>query len=241
MADTLNISRRNAARAAGGTLALVMAAFAPPVAAQPTEVLITQVFVDVPTDDQVTIVGRNFDLGPGLSVTLGELGGLVIDSDTATDIVAQLPVGLAAGDYRLEVITGNGGNRQDTYDLTIAATVPAVIGVPTSGIILWNLNGTCPANFERLAVFDGRFLVGSATPNTQGGANDHTHGAGSFTAPAHSHTMVPFTGGQQIDDNSGGTDFNITTSTAGGGTATGTSGSTDSRPAFRTVLLCRRT
>ncbi len=55
-----------------GFLALAMLTFGQ-VATAAAQVVITQVFVNVPAPDQVTIDGRNFDNGPGLDVTLGEL------------------------------------------------------------------------------------------------------------------------------------------------------------------------
>jgi hypothetical protein len=71
------------------------------------QVSITQVFVDDPVADQVTIIGSDFDNGPNLVVTLGEFATpLNIVGSAPTQIVVDLPVGLTAGDYRLSVRTG---------------------------------------------------------------------------------------------------------------------------------------
>jgi len=232
--------RQMTSRCLLGFLGLAMLIFgqAAPATAQVT---ITQVFVDFPIPNQMTINGQDFDNGPNLVVTLGDFAAPLVDviPPDANRIVVNLPAGLAAGDYLLTVTTGGGPNRQDDYDLTIGA---AVAGVPDNAIILWDMNNTCPAGFVRVAAFDGRFLVGGDTPNTTGGSNTHTHGAGSFTGPAHRHNLEPWNGSfAPVDDNSGGTDFNARTDIGGGGTMTGTSGSADSRPEFATILLCRRT
>jgi hypothetical protein len=206
------------------------------------QVTITQVFVDDPVVDQVMIDGSDFDNGPNLVVTLGDIAApLGIVNAGSNQIVAQLPAGLAAGDYLLTVRTGGGPNRQDDYDLTIGATGPVGV-VPISAIILWDQGSACPAGFASVAAFDGRFLLGGATPGVTGGSNAHTHSAGSFTGPSHRHNLEPWNGSfAPVDDNSGGTNFNARTGFAGGGAMVGTSGSTDSRPEFRTILLCRRT
>ena len=116
-----------------------------------------------------------------------------------------------------------------------------VPGLPTDAIILWDVDNTCPEGFTRVGAYDDRFLLAAATPRTQGGADNHVHGAGSFTGPTHRHNLEPWNGSfAPVDDNSGGTDFNARTNLAGGGAVIGTSDNADSRPAFRTILLCRR-
>lgn len=222
---------------------LALAAFTLGQAATATaQVTITEVFVDVPATDQVTINGTDFDNGPRLTVTLGDFAApLNIVGSAATQIIADLPVGLTAGDYLLTVRTGGGPNRQDDYDLTIGAAGPVGV-VPLGAIILWDQNNACPAGFAGVAAFDGRFLVGGNVAGTTGGSNTHTHDAGSFTGPSHRHNLEPWNGSfAPVDDNSGGTDFNARTGFAGGGTMEGTSGSANNLPPFTTILLCRRT
>jgi hypothetical protein len=219
-----------------GFLALAVLTFGQAATAM-AQVTITQVFVDDPVADQVTIDGQNFDNGPTLEVTLGELGALDILAAAPNQIVAQLPVPLVAGDYLLGVRTGGGRGREDVYSLTIGAQVA---GIPTNAIILWDQNTVCPAGFARVAAFDGSFLVGGDAPGTTGGANQHAHDAGTLTGPAHRHNLEPWNGSfAPVDDNSGGTNFNARTDVASGGAMVGTTGLADNLPPFRTILLCR--
>lgn len=232
--------RQMTSRCLLGFLGLAMLIFgqAAPATAQVT---ITQVFVDVPIPNQMTINGQDFDNGPNLVVTLGDFAAPLVDviPPDANRIVVNLPAGLAAGDYLLTVTTGGGPNRQDDYDLTIGA---AVAGVPVGAIILWDQTNACPAGFAGVAAFDDMFLVGGAVAGTMGGANQHAHGAGTLTGPAHRHTLETWDRTvAPVDDNSGGTDFNIRTSEAGGGAMAGNTGLANNLPPFRTILLCRRT
>lgn len=220
-----------------GFLGLAMLTFGQTATAT-AQVTITQVFVDDPVAGQVTINGNDFD-NPNLVVTLGDFATPldIVPDPTANEIIAILPDPIAAGDYLLTVRTGGGPNRQDDYDLTIGAQVA---GVPTNAIILWNQSNTCPAGFARVAAFDGRFLVGGDTLGVIGGANNHAHGAGTLTGPAHRHTLEPWDQTvAPVDDNSGGTDFNARTGEAGGGTMGGATESVDHLPPFRSILLCQ--
>ncbi len=205
------------------------------------QVIITQVFVDSPVPGQVTIIGRDFDNGPNLEVILGEFAApLAIVNEAPTQIVAQLPANVVAGDFLLSLTTGGGPNRQDVYNLTIGAPGPAD-AIPIGAIILWDQNNICPAGFARVAAFDGRFLMAADTVGVLGGANSHTHGSGTLTGPAHSHALQPWDGvTSPVDDNSGGDNFNITTTPAGGGTMSGSTGLENNLPEFATILLCRR-
>lgn len=202
------------------------------------QVTITQVFVDVPVADQVTINGSDFD-NPNLVVTLGDFTTplVMVIPATPNRIIAHLPDPITAGDYLLTVRTGGGPNRQDDYDLTIGA---AVAGIPANAIILWNQSTTCPAGFTRVGDFDGRFLVGGDTLAVTGGAIEHSHGAGTLTGPAHTHNHVAWNGSPgPVDDNSGGTDYNNTLGPAVGGAVGGSTESVDGRPPFRSILLCQ--
>jgi hypothetical protein len=77
---------------------------------------ITEVFVDVPDTGHITIIGKGFG-SDSLKVKLGERGSLVIISATDTEIVAELPPGISAGDYLLTVSAGM--FRRKHHDLTI--------------------------------------------------------------------------------------------------------------------------
>ena len=206
------------------------------------QVEITQVFVDVPVLNQITIEGNDFDNGPRLQVTLGNYPPLdIVDPPPpgANQIVAELPDGLPAGDYLLNVTTGGGPNRQDDYSLTIVAQ--PVAAIPADAIILWAESNFCPAGFVLVADFNGRFLMAANTVGVEGGANQHAHGAGSFTGPTHRHNIEPWNGSfAPVDDNSGGTQFNARTDFNDGGTVTGISELANSLPPFRTILLCQR-
>ena len=218
--------------------------------AQPAsqQLTITEVTVDAPTPGLLTIEGRNLDNGSNLAVTLGDSPvPLSILTAGSTQVVATLPDPMTPGDYLLIASTGMGASRRDVYDLTVGAVGPQGPpgppgAVPEGSIILWDRSNQCPQGFVRVTDYDGRFLVSGAAPGVVGGSNTHSHGAGTFTAPSHRHSLEPWdhTVGP-VDDNSGGTDFNSRTGPAGEGVMSGASGESDSRPEFTTILLCRRT
>ena len=99
---------------AGGVIAgislIVMMGVGQAAFAQPIDVTITEVFVDDPVFDQMTIIGQDFDSGNSLEVTLGEFPDpLVIVSEAADEIVVELPALITEGDFLLRVTTGGGG------------------------------------------------------------------------------------------------------------------------------------
>lgn len=123
--------------------------------------------------------------------------------------------------------------------------------VPSGAIILWN-NSTCPAGYTRLSTYDNKFLVASNAAGSTGGSNTHTHSAGSYIGPSHTHS-VPYSGWGSYTTNGspgqlvlwsttalGAAQQNNTTGSGGAGAITGTSASADSRPAFMTILLCQK-
>jgi hypothetical protein len=232
--------RRTTARSLLGFLGLAVLTFGQAATAT-AQVTITEVFVDAPLPDQVTINGSNFDNGPNLVVTLSDFPQLVPVIPPAPDqIIAHLPAGITAGDFLLTVTTGNGPNRQATYDLTIGAAGPAGV-VPVGAIILWDQDNVCPAGFGQVAAFNGMFLVGGNVAGNVGGAINHAHGAGTLTGPAHTHNHVAWNGSPNpVDDNSGGTDYNNATGPAVGGAVAGNTDPANNLPPFMTVLLCRR-
>jgi hypothetical protein len=230
--------RQMATRGLMGLLVLAVLTFGQAATAT-AQVTITQVFVDDPVANQVRIDGSDFDNGPNLVVTLGDIAAplVIVNPPNPNQIIAVLPAGLVAGDYLLNVTTGGGPNRQDDYDLTIGAQVA---GVPANAIILWDQNNTCPAGFTSVAAFNGSFLVGGNVPGNTGGSNTHSHGAGTLAGPAHTHNHVAWNGSPgPVDDNSGGADYNNATGPAGGGAMAGATESVDGRPPFMTILLCR--
>jgi len=85
---------------------------------------ISEVFVDVVLD-QLTIYGHYLDNGQTLSVILGDYAEpLFVLSHLSEEIVVQLPLDVAPGDYLLTVSTGNSSNRTHSYDLTLGAVGP---------------------------------------------------------------------------------------------------------------------
>ncbi|MDT7042851.1 hypothetical protein [Candidatus Nitronereus thalassa] len=106
-----------------------------PVAAQ-SKPKITEAFADV-SAGEVEIIGTNFGNNP--DVKLGEFGFLNVTLATDTKIIADLPVGILAGDYLLKVIRPEGNDDDDDdddddggnsskhtvkYDLTVGAVGP---------------------------------------------------------------------------------------------------------------------
>ena len=138
--------------------------------------------------------------------------------------------------------------------------------VPSGAIILWD-GASCPAGYTRLAAYDDRFLVAGSAAGVPGGSNTHSHGAGGYTVPNHTHAFeyaptskVWNLGNQYVVAQEGhvgappntlgayglggSSNANVmkNTGTAPGGAASvsGTSSTADSRPAFMTILLCKK-
>ena len=74
------------------------------------------------TATQVTIKGINF--GPGTAIVILASTSLAIVSQSTTQIVATLPVGLAPGTYILIVQIGNKAGNSDRFAFTFAAAGP---------------------------------------------------------------------------------------------------------------------
>jgi hypothetical protein len=127
--------------------------------------------------------------------------------------------------------------------------------VPTGAVILWD-GASCPTGYTRLSAYDNRFLRASATAGQPGGADTHDHGASTGShalaiaeMPSHMHGQVgsPSGGGNWNrsvvgqDWNGGGITSSHQTAAAGGGQGhSHTIASADSRPAFMTILLCKK-
>ena len=123
--------------------------------------------------------------------------------------------------------------------------------VPAGAIVLWT-GASCPAGYSRVAAFDGAMLKAGATssgPTAAGLAElpAHTHGAGSYTGPQHTHNIWTDTNSNQPLQNNGiagGYTGNAAWKTvliqaAGAGPVTGTSASTGSGTVV-TVVLCQK-
>ena len=120
------------------------------------------------------------------------------------------------------------------------------------GAVFFMLTGNCPAfTTDISATYPNLFIRISATAGTLGGADTHTHTAGSLTGTAHTHTISGTTAGAadtpQESTGAGNPTppeshthtFSATSSSGGGGAISGTSASSDNVPAFITMKLCR--
>lgn len=125
--------------------------------------------------------------------------------------------------------------------------------IPSGAIILWD-GAACPTGYTRLSAYDNRFLVGAAAAQVAGGSNTHDHGGATGShaltvgeMPSHQHNMH-FTGADgnvhgsfMSGSNAGGYNENqLTEATGGGGGHTHPIPPADSRPAFLTILLCKK-
>ena len=115
-----------------GASVLLIVCFSLAMAAKPAppggHLNVIQVLVDDPNDPtSITIVGEDLLFGGGPpTITLGEYVDELVIVGTATDteITAELPENIDAGDYLLTVSNGNGQSQNDEYDLTIGAVGP---------------------------------------------------------------------------------------------------------------------
>lgn len=76
-------------------------------------------------DTTIEISGTDFEFGEPLEVTLAGVPAIVTSSTDTTIIATVLTASYPAGDYLLNVSTGNGQSQNDEYDLTIGAVGPA--------------------------------------------------------------------------------------------------------------------
>ena len=90
------------------------------------------------------------------------------------------------------------------------------------------------------ATYSDKFMRINATPLTTGGANTHTHAAGSYAGPSHTHTQTAdatqtdFTGALEYAD------AGVQTGASGTGAVTGTSASGDNVPAYVQVVIFQK-
>jgi hypothetical protein len=131
------------------------------------------------------------------------------------------------------------------------------LGLP-SGAVFFMVSGTCPSGTTNVSsTYSNKFVRINATAGSTSGADTHTHTAGTFAGPSHTHgvpvgysteniylanqTSGTFTAawstGAGGASSQGG--VNKTLSDAGGtGTVTGTSASGDNVPAYVTMIAC---
>lgn len=128
--------------------------------------------------------------------------------------------------------------------------------VPAGAILLWD-GGSCPSGFTRVSAYDDLFLVASATAGATGGSDAHDHGAATGShalttseMPSHSHSsFIPvrdgLSGGNSdfLAGNGSGSYYPRTVATNSNGGGAGHDhgiSSADSRPAYKTIVLCRK-
>lgn len=122
-----------------------------------------------------------------------------------------------------------------------------------AGAVFFMITGSCPTwTTDVSATYANMFLRVNATQGTTGGDTTHTHTAGSYTGPSHTHS-VPFSGWDsagsdtdtsKIAQGKAGEAYvratvTNTTGSGGGGAITGTSASGSSLPSFVTMKLCK--
>lgn len=126
------------------------------------------------------------------------------------------------------------------------------IGLPT-GAIFFMITGSCPTGSTDVSTtYSNKFVRINATAASTGGTDTHTHAAGTYAGPSHTHS-VPYSGwsttskvgnSTDLDTGKGSEASDITTanntSGAGGtGAVTGTSASADNVPAYVTMKACQ--
>lgn len=129
--------------------------------------------------------------------------------------------------------------------------------MPTGAIILWD-GASCPAGYARLSSMDGKFLVSGSTSSAAAGGSHtkdlrHVH-----TVPSHTHPLPDVT--RAIGWNTGAgynfgpwgdpapavdvVTFNAMSTQGDGGQTTSASttdlSAVDIRPAYATILLCKK-
>ncbi|MFC1631258.1 hypothetical protein ACFL2I_01775 [Candidatus Omnitrophota bacterium] len=138
------------------------------------------------------------------------------------------------------------------YRAETADSISGVELVPQGAIILWRGSEGCPDGYSRVTALDNKFLVGGSSYNSAaGGSNTHSHAAGSYKGPSHTHSVNGNTDWAAQDEYGLGDDFvqgathhthtiSITSGANGTGSVTGTSAEADNRPEFATVILCEK-
>ena len=101
--------------------------------------VIQSVYVDL-NNNLILITGENFDNGAFPDVTLGGIG-LEVESYSRHELIAELPVDIPDGDYKLVISTGNAVKQYDAYGLTIGTVGPQGPSGPPGppGITAWKI------------------------------------------------------------------------------------------------------
>jgi len=133
--------------------------------------------------------------------------------------------------------------------------------LPSDGIVLWD-GGACPPGFTEVTAYSDKFLVGSSTAGSEGGATAHNHSV-VLTLSNHTHNVDPDGGGHThvglpsstfgaaaggigaaTSTHTHGSSTNLGTVASGGpstpNTNSGMTATASSLPPFRTITLCRK-
>lgn len=136
-----------------------------------------------------------------------------------------------------------------TADLAFSITQGNIL---PSGAVFFMVTGSCPAWTTDVSVtYSNLFVRINATQGTLAGSDTHTHTAGTYVGPSHTHT-VPYSGwtGQNINGSNGQiVGWTITTLAAftadnatgsgGSGAITGTSTASSNVPSYLSAKLCQ--
>ncbi len=190
------------------------------------------------------------------SVTVGP-DEIRVGNTVITD--GDVGIGTTSPTAKLDV----NGNLRVRGDITVDGSAEGG-GIPPGVIVMWSgVGATIPSGW---ALCDGtrgtpdlrdKFIVGAGSSygvGSTGGDTTHTHGAGSYSVPDHTHTISTHIGssvyrgksqylgvtrdhgdsfGNDYEKNRYGTpDDTLTTSSAGGSPVTGTSASASSLPPY---------
>lgn len=171
-----------------------------------------------------------------------------IQNGLATDCIADNAITTA------KIATG-GVTSADILDGTITTADLAFAVTPgntlPSGAVFFMRTGSCPSwTTDVSATYSNLFLRVNATAGSTGGANTHTHSAGTYVGAAHTHSIPNSIGDNSAGatDTGGGQQYSLddhthngATGSGGGGAITGASASGDNTPAFFTLKMCQVT
>jgi hypothetical protein len=126
--------------------------------------------------------------------------------------------------------------------LTSAGALNVASAFTSGDLLLTTRTGAISGWTDKSTTYADKFIRISATAGSTGGANTHTHAAGSYAGPSHTHTTTLIKGGDEQASagdascwlgNKGEHEHSI--SASGTGAVTGTSASGDNVPAYYTV------
>lgn len=205
----------------------------------------TTIDINGGTADNVVVGGST---AAAATVTTLTTNGNVILGDAAADTVH----------FNANTLIDFEGATADGIETILVITDPTVsdknITIPNAhsvtlpaGAAFFMITGSCPAGTTDVtSTYSNKFLRVNATGGSTGGADTHTHAAGSYAGPSHTH---PFTTGGIAAFSGGGLNssgaldsphYHTGTTDAGGtGAVTGTSASGDNVPAYVTGKLCQ--